>query len=454
MLPPATTPGAPGPAAEAAPAPEPTVTAPAAATDEATAATPAGRRNSRAFVVIAAVLVVALVVAGAVWLLTLRSTAPGGAVTTPTTSALDPFVTAEDLGSLGGVSWVAATGTSDDVRPICVPATAAGLPEAQRSSARRTGAGNGGTDSVVQVIDTYADEAAASQAYTARLLQAGTCKETPVWLTGANTVTGLADSAGAVRLVVQEEADQFHTVLLSRTGRSVSITDVTTTQGAVNALDLANVVAKALSRQCGGDLGTCPSSVAVEASPPPTADPAGWLVESDLPRVTAGSGRWGALDPFTTLDVSGSQCEGLTLATVSGTQSTGQRTLLLADDPNAPKGFGVDMVTYTFSAADAATTLANKLTKNIDTCHDRAPTATVKEGPAVKGTGELDAKVSGSTFLVTQKTATSTAVYRVAVVTVGSKVVYLLGGPSSTFDFTDAQWKAIALRAGQRASQS
>ena len=399
-------------------------------------------------------LVVALLVAGAVWLLTLRSTAQSGGATAPTSSALDPLVTAADLGTLGGVSWVAATGTTDDVRPICVPATAAGLPGALRTNARRTGAANGATDSLVQVIDTYVDDAEATQAYAARLVQLGTCKETPAWITGANGVTGLADSAASVRLVVQDEADQFHTLLLSRTGRSVSVADVTTTQAAVTALDLANVVGRALSRQCGGELGTCPASIAVVASPPPTGDPAGWLVESDLPRVTPGSGRWGALDPFTTLDVSGSQCEGLTLASVAGTQSAGQRTLLLADDPNAPKGFGVDMVTYTFGAADAATTLANKLTKNISNCHDRAPTATIEEGPAVKGTGDLDAKVSGSTFLVTQKTATSTAVYRVAVVTVGSKVVYLLGGPSSSFDFTDTQWKAIAVRAGQRATQS
>lgn len=456
MLPPAATAPAVGAPTTEQPvvAPEETAASATAAPDAATPPAKPARSSRRALIVIASVLVVALLVAGAVWLLTLRSTVQTGGVTAPTTSALDPLVTAADLGALGGVSWVEATGTTDDVRPTCVPATAAGLPGAQRTNSRRTGAGEGAPESVVQVIDTYVDDAEASQAYAARLVQLGTCKETPAWITGANGVTGLADSAVAVRLVVQDQADQFHTLLISRTGRSVSMVDVTTTQAAVTALDLANVVGRALSRQCGGELGTCPGSVAVEASPPPTGDPAGWLVESDLPRVTPGSGRWGALDPFTTLDVSGSQCEGLTLASVSGTQSAGQRTLLLADDPNAPKGFGVDMVTYTFGAANAATTLANKLTKNISTCHDRAPTATIEEGPAVKGTGELDAKVSGSTFLVTQKTATSTAVYRVAVVTVGSKVVYLLGGPSSSFDFTDAQWKAIAVRAGQRASQA
>ena len=44
--------------------------------------------------------------------------------------------------------------------------------------------------------------------------------------------------------------------------------------------------------------------------------------------------------------------------------------------------------------------------------------------------------------------------FRVAVVTAGNRVSYLLANPSKDFDFTDAEWAAIALRAGQRASQA
>lgn len=413
-------------------------------------------RSSRpALIIIASVAAVALVVAAGVWLLTLRS---GGSSGVPsngvTTSALDPLVTAADLGTLGGASWVESTGTSDAARPLCLPATGTDLPNSLRSVSRKTGAAGSDVDALVQVVDTYADDATATQAYAVRLAQAGTCKDDDGWITGANSVSGLADSADSVRLVVQDQANVFHTLLLSRTGRSVSLVDLATGKGAVNALDLANVVGRALSRQCGGDLGTCPSSIGVSTVPPPAGDPKGWLVEADLPRVTPGSGVWGATDPKTALDVVGSQCEGLNLQAVTGTQSAGQRTLLLGDDGAAPKGFGVDMVIYAFGSGSAANSLADKLTSNISKCADRAPTATVKSGPDAKGSGQNNAKISGSTFLVTHKTETTTVVYRVAVLTVGSKVVYLLGNPSSTFDFTDAQWKAIAVRAGQRATQA
>lgn len=445
--------------AKTEPAPTPTrvepapVTAKAETASASTHAAPRKERSARpALIIIASVAVVALLVAAGVWLLTLRSGAPSGTPTT-TTSALDPLLTAEDLGTLGEVTWQASTGTADAARPICLPASAAGLPEAQRTASRKIGATDVPEASVVQVVDTYADVAAATTAYDLRLAQAGTCKDNTAYIVGANAVTGLADTSTAVRLLVQDATDVYHTLLVSRTGRSVSMVDVATTQS-VPAQNVAQVTSVALSRQCGGDLGTCPASIATTSAPPLAGDPKGWLVEADLPRITAGVGRWGGTEPFTALQMPGSQCEGMNLETVTGTTSAGQRTLLLADDPDAPKGFGVDMVTYTFADADAAKTLATKLDKNIGDCAAKYPTATVATGPDAKGTADAGAKITGSTYLVTQKTAVNSVVYRVAVVTVGSRVVYLLGNPTAKFDFTDAQWKAIAVRAGQRAAQA
>ncbi len=234
------------------------------------------------------------------------------------------------------------------LRPLCLPATADGLPEAQRSPSKKITASSSPSDIVVQVIDTYADDATATQAYAARLVQAGTCADTVALITGANTISGLADSAEVIRLTVQEQTDQFHSLLISRTGRSVSLIDVTTATE-VTASDVASVAAAALSRGCGGQLGTCPGSISVATTPPPAGNPFGWLVPADLPRITPGAGRWGATEPKTTLDVVGSLCEAINLKSVAGTQSVGQRTLLLADDSSAPQGFGVDQVVYTFA---------------------------------------------------------------------------------------------------------
>jgi len=430
------------------------VPAGAAAEGPAAAGSLKGRSSRPALIVIAAVAAVVVLVAGVVWALTLRSTAPsGGPSESGTAVAQDPFLTGADLGTLGGATWVDPSVDAAGLRPVCLPATADGLPAALRSPSRKVTASSSPTDTVVQALDVYADDATATQAYAARLVQAGTCADTVALITGANTITGLADSAEVVRLTVQEQTDQFHSLLISRTGRSVSLIDATTAT-AVTASDLANVAAAALSRGCGGELGTCPGSISVATSVPPAGNPFGWLVPADLPRITPGAGRWGATEPKTTLDVVGSLCEAINLKTVAGTQSVGQRTLLLADDSNAPQGFGVDQVVYTFADAKGVSTLATKLDKNLTGCADRAPTASGKEGPTVKGTGANGAKISGSTYQVTQKTGTNTVVFRVAVLSVGTRLVYLLANPSTSFDFSNADWAKVAVRAGERASQA
>ena len=349
--------------------------------------------------------------------------------------------------------WADPSVAADGLRPLCLPATADGVPEAQRSPSKKITASSSPNDVVVQVIDTYADDATATQAYAARLVQAGTCADTVALITGANTISGLADSAEVVRLTVQEQTNQFHSLLLSRTGRTVSLIDVSSAT-TVTASDLANAAAAALGRGCGGQLGTCPGSISVATSAPPAGNPSGWLVPADLPRITAGAGRWGATEPKTTLDVVGSLCEAINLKSVAGTQSMAQRTLLLADDSKAPQGFGVDQVVYTFARATDVGALAKKLDKNLTGCPDRAPTASVSEGPAVKGVGANAQAISGSTYLVTQKTGTNTVVFRVAVMGVGTRLVYLLANPSTSFDFSDSDWAKVAVRAGQRASQT
>lgn len=420
----------------------------------ADAAKTKGRSAKPALIIISSVAAVAVLVAASVWLLTLRSIAPsGGPTEAGNASALDPLLTVADLGILGSSTWVGPGNTGDGVRPLCLASTGDGLPNTQRSVARRIGSASSPLDAVVQVVDTYPDNATATQAYAVRLAQLGTCPDVVALITGANTISGLADSADAVRVTVQEAQDQFHTLLISRTGRAVSLLDVLTVSAPVTVADVATTAAKALRRLCSADQGTCPGSIQVAAGVPSPDKLPGWLIEADLPRLTPGAGRWSATEPATALSVVGSQCEAVNLKAVSGTTATGQRTFLLADDSKAPTGFGLDQVIYTFGEETSAADLAAKLVKNISSCGGRAPTASITKGPSVKGTGVAGAKISGSTYLVSQKTETDTVVFRVAVLTVGSRVCYLLANPSTTFDFTEDAWKKLALRAGQRVSQ-
>lgn len=416
------------------------------------------RGRGRAIGVLGIVLAIAAAVAGSVWWLGPPDTATPSTVGSPTptpSASLDPLLTTADLGSLGGTTW-GVTGTptgANDGNPICLPAGVETMPIANRT-ARRVLPSDANTASfVTNVVDTYPDSGDAARAYGNRLLQSGSCAGVEAQIIGTSTISRLADAAFATQVEVQAETTEYHAIVVARTGRNVSMVDVLSFEP-IPLEDVAAVLAEPLARLCSGGEGVCPSAVTLTDSIPAAGQHPGWLIATDLPRITAGVGRWGATPPSPTLTILGSQCEAIGLTKVSGTSAAAQRTLLLADDPSAAAGFGIDQVVYTFAADKPAKTFADKLTGNISDCPDRIATATVEKGPSTKGQGAEGVEFSGKSYLVTQKTASNQSVpFRVAVIRVGPRVAYLLANPSSEFDFTDAQWKAIMTRTGQRVSQ-
>lgn len=421
------------------------------------AAAPPTRRSRRpAAIVIAAVVVVGLIVGGVVWATGLGSSQTAAPSPEPTVVVPEQLLTATDLGVIADSAWVEDTAstspTDESPQPLCLPLTVDGLPGMQSSAMRRLTTSSDQAISLVHYLNTFEDEAQANAAYTLRATQAGTCPDAQALVGGGFTVAGLADSASGATLTVQGTPAEYHTLLVSRSGRTINLIDVAASGEPVAPAAVAEAAALALERQCFDGQATCPTTPKVTRGVPAAGTPIGWLVEADLPRITDGAGRWGATDPSTTLTIVGSQCEAVDLVNVTGTQDKGQRTFLLADDPAAHTGFGVDQVTYSFSKRSAATDLADKLTTNLSRCARRTPTAKVTRGPAVKGTGVDDVRIAGATFEVRQRVE-RTLFYRVAVVTVGNRVVYLLANPDNDFDFTDAEWAAIGVRAGQRVSQ-
>jgi len=389
-----------------------------------------------------------LLVASVVYLLTAHSTAPSGA-NSPAQAPIDPLLTSTDLGNLAGQTW-GSPETASGVRPLCLPATADGLPAAQRTSSRRIASTTSPSDSLVQIVDVYPDVTSASTAYALRLQQTGVCANDTAVIDSASTIAGLTDSADAVLLTVQDTKPIHHAVLLSRTGRTVSLIDLaTSTELPVSAV--ATLASNSVNRQCSGGDGTCPTGIQIKAGLPAAGSQPGWLVAADLPRVTAGAGRWSFTD--NPVSILGSGCEGVDLTRLTGATAYTQRTLLLADDPKAPSGFGVDQVTYNYPNAKAATAAAKTITSNISGCAARLLTATVDNGPRLSGAGANAVKFTGSTYHVIQKTGQGTPVYRVGVATVDKRLVYVLANPTKDFDFTDDAWKAIVQRAAERVSQ-
>lgn len=414
---------------------------------------PRQRRGAkRAVILIAAVAVVALIVTGVVWAINQPVSTTSRVPTDPSQAALDPLPTPQDVAGLASLTWSESVPESPSTAlPLCLSAATT---SAERSSRRELVATDPTTGHLLGIVDTFADAATATTALSEYATQLAQCDEAGVLIRDGVEVTGLADQTVAVRLRLQGADLSYHLVLLAQTGRTISLVDLATAEDA-DAAELVAAVANPLERICSGGEGACPSLPEATSTLPAAGTDPGWLSEADLPRITAAAGRWGATEITSTLSVLGSQCEGVDLQRVSGTSDNGQRTLLLGDDPDAPIGFGVDQVTYSFNTAKQASAFVKKLSDNITSCSDRFPTATVAEGDSVKGSGAGAAAFTGSNFSVTQKTdASDTVPYRVGVLQVGTRVGYLLANPSADFDFSDAQWKSILVRAGQRISQA
>lgn len=392
-----------------------------------------------AIIVLAAIVAVALIVGAVAWGMGLI---PGAAKTPAPPAASDPLVTAADVTPLAAGAWQE---TPVSANPICLGDA---VPKPERTASRKLV--DPANDSALQLMNVYPDDAAATQAYDAVAGLVGTCADGAGMVGAASSISGLADAAQAVQIKVQAAKPENHLLVVTRTGRNVNVFDLVTADGP-QVTTAAQVATASLNRQCGTG-GTCPTTVSVTASLPAPGNPPGWLVPSDLPRITPGAGKWNATD-WPTITTPGSQCEGTDLTKVPNTTAAAQRTLILTGDPKAPTSFGIDQVIYTFGDEKAATSLATALTKSIAKCSTQLPTATVVNGPDVRGTGAGGSAVTGGTWEITHKTNTSTFIYRVAVVSSGNRVTYLVATPSKTFDFTDADWTAVALRAGQRATQ-
>ena len=361
----------------------------------------------------------------------------------------------EELASIANTKWSVSTSSTkvdaDTPSPQCVDVTEMKTKaEAVRQQVLQ---GEAKTDPLVlQLAMTYADADTATSAFAEISTSLGTCDPGPAYLRSGLSLTDLADEGTGVVVDALGTEFEHHTILLTRTGENITILDAAAGAANPNPSTLAPVAATALSRLC-KEGGTCPAKApAAKESLPPAGSDKGWLEPADLPRVTEGVGRWASTNG-TLNDKFGSQCENVDLSKASGPTSRGIKTYLLSDDPDAPDVFGVDMVTFDFGDENAANTFGNTLRSNIAKCTARTRTATVAAAKNLDGTGADNAKITGTWHSVTQATSSGKTTYRVAVMNVGKRVVYLLDTPSGGFDFDDTQWSGLAVRAAQRASQ-
>ncbi|HMQ36786.1 MAG TPA: hypothetical protein PKA07_04435 [Micropruina sp.] len=446
--------------------PEPTAVAAGAGSEAGNATVPDGRRRTMAWVIggVAAVLVIGLMV----WFGAQRpgttATPPAGVPASPSESVTPSPVAAladtqliadADLAKLlKKTTWSAqdpaAATTGIPPQPSCVDLATTGGAAPESELSRLFNANKGG-GRLLQFVQAWPDAASAGTAFDAFVAQAGSCKD--ALIQGASRVTGLADSATAI--TVQLIDGTQHTLLLTRTGRFVSLVDGAVPRGADERPSASGLVAASTpsqSRQCGPASGACPATPKVVTTTPPATETPGWLALVDLPLVNLGAGTWTATAPAAPM-LSGSQCENVDLAKLPDSTSAAHRIYVLTNDAKAPRGFGIDEVVYTFAKASDAREAVEKLDDNFADCGARTRTATVKD-TAVTAPDAAGKDLKSTSYLVTQRINDSrTATFRVGIAAVGNRVVYLMANPAANFDFGNAAWHRIVGRASQRVTQ-
>ena len=314
---------------------------------------------------------------------------------------------------------------------------------------------SGGKDAPGALHDAtaYGTPEEAAQAFAVASRTLGTCAAAGAYIASGQLVRGVGDQAtGAVIAVVDGRTTVNHSVVISRTGRVLNIVDASRPGDPVAPGGVAAALVEVSQKQCGPAGGKCAGKAEVQNGPPPLGgDQPGFLAAGDLPPVAGRVAPWNAAPvELPQEDFVGASCENVNWATVPA-ENREMRVYLHPDSGTAY--FGVNQIVLNLKDAKAASALVEKIKTNIEKCKDRRLTATVSGPKKVSGVGARDAKVAGYTFLVEQKGTDGSDEFRVGIVHAGTKVGYTFANPKGDFDFSDAQWNTIAVRAGERVTQ-
>ena len=368
------------------------------------------------------------------------------------------LLTAEDAKNITDDTWTVASTTdkvsASDSNAISCVVRDTNHPRSVSTWQRALSTNSKTATAALHRIDSYANDAAAQAAYQAELASLASCSSVPAHIVSAATFQHMGDQSQSVTIAYQGVKSQYRTVVLMRMGTVIEALDVANVDSAVPAAKVGKALAAAATRSCDLSGGTCPAGAVETADAvPPIAGDAGWLITSDLPRITPDAGEW-STTPIGSVTTKGTQCEGVTLATFSGPTARNQRTYLLYQDSAAPQGFGVDEVNLTFKDSSAASASAKKIGDSISRCSKNLSTAKVSDAKEVKGPGANGKAVSGRTFTITADAGSGKEIrYQVAIASVNNKVTYLLANTTKAFGFPADEWAKLGLRAAQRASQ-
>ena len=249
------------------------------------------------------------------------------------------LLTAEDAKNITDDTWTVASTTdkvsASDSNAISCVVRDTNHPRSVSTWQRALSTNSKTATAALHRIDSYANDAAAQAAYQAELASLASCSSVPAHIVSAATFQHLGDQSQSVTIAYQGVKSQYRTVVLMRMGTVIEALDVANVDSAHPPPKVGKALAAAATKSCGLSGGTCPTDAVETADAvPPVAGDAGWLITSDLPRITPDAGEW-STTPIGSVTTKGTQCEGVTLATFSGPTARNQRTYLLYQDSAA-----------------------------------------------------------------------------------------------------------------------
>ncbi len=328
-----------------------------------------------------------------------------------------------------------------------------GQPTPQQKMLRVLSSGSEKNPQALHEAMAYNTPEDAIQAYTIASRTLGGCAVAGSYIESGYSVSGVGNqAAGVVVMVANGSKTRAHSVILNRTGRVVNVVDAAQPSKALAMTAVAKALEQVNKAQCGPAGGECEGTPSVKGGPPPMGgDEPGFLAFGDLPPAGPKVSPWAATPiELPTAEFKGSGCENVNWETVKA-ESKSSRVYLLQD--SGQNFFGVNEITLTTKDPKAASKLVGQFKSDLTACKKSKLTARVSKPQKITSIGAQNTKITGWTAFVTQKSTQGTAKYRVGIVAAGPKFVYTFLNPKGEYDFTGHQWKTVAARAGERATQ-
>jgi hypothetical protein len=302
-------------------------------------------------------------------------------------------------------------------------------------------------DTATQYVEVSTDTSNASAAYKTITGWLSDCNSPQTWLVNSWVIKGLGEKGVmAVFRVPYKGKTAYRTLSVVNSGPATMVLEHhrIAAQPPDSAKMLAGATA-AMQRICAETGSPCgDGKPTLQWQLLPTTEPPGFMAPMDLPVV-------GDIDkPWVGVKASnrdGTGCEKLDVKAAKATKS-GVRTYVVPEAATAkevPPEFGLDMMVAQFANYSTANRFVVDVINRVDDCKKNFSTASVERTAKIRDRG-----ISGQTWRLQYDTGQGKLTYRVGIVRVNERAVYVMFPVLDDLDVSDATFAQVVIRAGER----